>query len=633
MTYALGIDLGTTYTAAAVARDGRLDVANLGIRSPIIPSIVFLREDDTVLVGDQAARRAASEPGRVAREFKRRVGDPVPLLLGGTPRSPEALMAALLRRVVEAVTEREGGPPGRVVVTHPANWGPYKLDLLRQAVALADLDVDGFLSEPVAAVTAYARQERVPVGATIAVYDLGGGTFDAAVVRKTDDGFELLGTPEGIEHLGGIDFDQAVFAHVVAALGGAVEALDGSDPLVLTGLARLRDECVAAKEALSGDSDAHIPVLLPGLQSEVRITRAEFEAMIRPTLADTLTALRRALRSAGVAPQDLHTVLLVGGSSGIPLVAELVSEALGRPVTLDAHPKHVVALGAAAWAAGSVGEAAPAGPTPTATSPGPDVPAPTRSAPAGTDRAAAHPAAAVPPAAPPGPVTEGAAGQAAVGAPPAREPVPASAPEPAVTGPTQGSKGKPALLAGIGIAVVAVIAAVVVLGRGGGDPAPDAAAAPATTTVTTAAPATTTPVTTAPATTAAAAARATVAAAAPTATWAATTVPTTTAAGPRVSISGITVDGAWYAVAYSTTFTPSIPTPSSWHLHFYFDSVPEAQAGVPGSGPWVIYDVPSPFREIRVADRPAGAAKLCAVVATHDHRILPGTGNCWTLPS
>ncbi len=257
------------------------------------------------------------------------------------------MLARLLRWTVDSVAEREGSAPTEIAVTHPANWGAYKTDLLRQAMRLADLDVDITLTEPEAAAISYAATERVAPGDVVAVYDLGGGTFDAAVLRKTADGFEILGDPEGIERLGGIDFDQAVFAFVSEALDGAVTKLDPAEPGTLAALARLRQECVDAKEALSTDTETVVPVILPGLQTEVLITRAEFEAMIRPTLADTLTALRRALRSAHVDPGDVKAVLLVGGSSRIPLVADLVSHELERPVAVDLHPKHAVAQGAA----------------------------------------------------------------------------------------------------------------------------------------------------------------------------------------------------------------------------------------------------------------------------------------------
>ena len=184
-------------------------------------------------------------------------------------------------------------------------------------------------------------------GAVVAVYDLGGGTFDAAVLRRTATGFELLGQPEGIEHLGGVDVDAAVFSHVARALDGALDELDVDDPDVTAAVQRLRQECTQAKEALSADTDVTIPVLLPGLTTEVRLTRGELEDLIRPALLDSVAAMRRALRSAGVDVADLHSVLLVGGSSRIPLVSQLVATELGRPVAVDADPKHAVALGAA----------------------------------------------------------------------------------------------------------------------------------------------------------------------------------------------------------------------------------------------------------------------------------------------
>ena len=356
MSYHLGVDLGTTYTAVAAHHDARSEIVGLGTRAASVPTVVFLRDDHVVLTGEAANRRAVAEPGRVAREFKRRLGDPTPILLGGTPYSPEALMAELLRSVVATVAERHGGHPCAITLTHPANWGPYKLDLLGQTVRLAGLSDVGTLSEPEAAAIHYASTARVEAGEVVAVYDLGGGTFDAAVLRKTATGFEILGAPEGIDRLGGVDFDQAVFGFVARALDGALDALDHDDPATLAALARLRQECVEAKEALSGDSQATVPVLLPGVQTEVRITRAEFESMVRPTLGETIRALHRALDGAGVAPEEVTAVLLVGGSSRIPLVAELVETELGRPVAVDVHPKHAVALGAALHAADGSGD-------------------------------------------------------------------------------------------------------------------------------------------------------------------------------------------------------------------------------------------------------------------------------------
>jgi molecular chaperone DnaK (HSP70) len=346
--YQLGIDLGTTYTAAAVCRDGHAEIATLGTRSAAVPSVLYLGPDGTERHGDAANRRALTESDRVVREFKRRIGDPTPLVVGGTPYSAEALAAKQLRWVADRIAEREGGLPDAITITHPASWGPYKTDLLAQAARMAGLDAVTLLPEPEAAAIAYASAERVEPGSAVAVYDLGGGTFDAAVLRRTPaGGFELLGTPEGIERLGGIDVDESVYGHVDRVLGGALSALDPSDPATLSAVARLRQDCVDAKEALSSDTDVRIPVLLPGVRTEVRMVRGELEAMIRLVVAETIAALGRALASARLAPADLTAVLLVGGSSRIPLVAQMVSEALGRPVAVDADPKHAVALGAA----------------------------------------------------------------------------------------------------------------------------------------------------------------------------------------------------------------------------------------------------------------------------------------------
>ncbi len=192
-------------------------------------------------------------------------------------------------------------------------------------------------------------------GSTIAVYDLGGGTFDAAVVRKADRsdaafggvGFGLLGRPEGLDRLGGVDFDEVVFEHVRDGLPAAFADLDDTDPRVLSAVARVRRECTEAKEALSADTDVSIPVLLPAASGSVRLHRSEFEGLIREQVEETVEALRKAVKSAGCAPEALTAVLLVGGSSRIPLVAQLVSDGLGRPVAVDTDPKNAIAKGAA----------------------------------------------------------------------------------------------------------------------------------------------------------------------------------------------------------------------------------------------------------------------------------------------
>jgi molecular chaperone DnaK (HSP70) len=337
MPYRLGIDLGTTFTAAAICREAPngtvlSELFPLGVRAVSVPSVLFL--GDTTLVGEAAERRALTDPGRVVRDFKRRLGDDTPMIVGDSPHHAHDLAATLVEWVVSRVTAREGSPPDAIAVTYPAAWGPHRRAVLQEALGRDVL----LLTEPQAAAMHYASTSRVAPGSTIAVYDLGGGTFDAAIVHKTSDGsFELLGPPEGIECLGGIDFDDLVLERVLPATGC-------SDPVAM---ARLRRECTEAKEALSSDVSAVVPVLLPDVQTQVALSRPEFEAMIEPVLAETVQSLSRAIRAAGLQPSEVTSVLLVGGSSRIPLVTDLISAALGRPVAVDTDPKGVVALGAA----------------------------------------------------------------------------------------------------------------------------------------------------------------------------------------------------------------------------------------------------------------------------------------------
>ena len=370
MGYTLGIDIGTTFSGAAVARDGRADIFPLSTDRATIPTVVLLRADGEVLVGDAAERRALTEPTRVAREFKRRMGDPTPMIVGGTPYGVEALYAHVLRWITARMVEQEGGRPDAVALTHPASWGTYKLDLLAQAARLADLADARLVPEPQAAAVRYAREGRVKVGDVVAVYDFGGGTVDVALVRsRGGDDFELVGSPEGMERLGGIDFDQAVYAHVDASLDGMLGEADVSDPAVRSALARLRTECRAAKEALSSDTDAVIPVMLPQLQTSVRLTRAEFEGMIRPRIAETIDTLERTVRGAGLTTKDLSAVLLVGGTSRIPLIREMIHSTTGVPVTLDSHPKFTIPLGAALLVEGGLRTAPAATAAPAETRP------------------------------------------------------------------------------------------------------------------------------------------------------------------------------------------------------------------------------------------------------------------------
>ena len=264
MSYVLAVDLGTTFTAAAVVRDGsEPQIVTLEHHGTSVPSVLWLGPDKNMLVGTAAARRAASDAPRVVREFKRRIGDTTPILVGGSPYSAEQLSARLLRWVYDTVCEQEGAAPAGMAVTHPANWGPYKLELLNQLLRIAEVGPTVTLTEPEAAAVQYAASERVEVGSVIVVYDLGGGTFDVATLRKTDGGFEMLGEPEGVERLGGIDFDAAIYGYVVDQLGNVLDDVPPDNADWIAAISRLREECTNAKETLSVAPDATIEVWLP----------------------------------------------------------------------------------------------------------------------------------------------------------------------------------------------------------------------------------------------------------------------------------------------------------------------------------------------------------------------------------
>jgi actin-like ATPase involved in cell morphogenesis len=326
--------------------------------------VLYLPGDGSVVVGEGAQRRSLTDPDRVVREFKSRIGDEIPMLVGGSAFFAHDLAAEFASWLWNFVSEREGQRPEGVTLTCPASWGPYKTALFQRAVQDAGLDQVTLLGEPQAAAISYASRERVEAGATLAVYDLGGGTFDAAVVRKDSaTSFTVLGRPEGIEGLGGVNFDEAIFEHACAAAGVPLEQLDPNDPNLVADVARLRRECTEAKEALSVDTDTSIAVALGGVRQRVRLTRAEFEEMIRPDLDRTVEAMHRALESAGADPHQLDAILLAGGSSRIPLVSQLIAAEFSRAPAIDADPKVAVAMGAARFGAPADEEGAPAADT------------------------------------------------------------------------------------------------------------------------------------------------------------------------------------------------------------------------------------------------------------------------------
>jgi actin-like ATPase involved in cell morphogenesis len=345
VTHVLGVDLGGTTVSAAVAgEDGRPEMVALGDRSIIVPAVVHQRDGSSLVTGEVAARRAATDPSRAAWGVRRRLGDPAPVLLGEETRPATELLAAILRDVLGRVAAVRGETPRRVVLTHPAGWGPFRRGLFEDVAGAAGLADAGMTTDAQAAAAQQRALHGLDDGSALAVYDLGGSSFEASVLVRRGETLEPVGSPVDIERLGGVDFDEAVIALVDEASGGLLADLDPDDDASAAVLARLRQDCLVAKEALSSEDEVHVPVLLPGRHAEVAVARAAFEERIRPTVTRSVEALFRAVEAAPVRP---GAVLLVGGSARVPLVGRAVAERLGIRVVVDDHPEYVVALGAA----------------------------------------------------------------------------------------------------------------------------------------------------------------------------------------------------------------------------------------------------------------------------------------------
>ncbi|GAA5197236.1 hypothetical protein GCM10023322_68020 [Rugosimonospora acidiphila] len=360
MPYVLGIDLGGWHTAAVVSRLvggvagaagwGAVEAVPLGSGTTTVPSVLYVFPDGSVRAGEPAP---AGE-GRAVLGFGRRVGDEVPLFVGGEPYTGQALLAALAMWVVDRVEEREGGPADQIVVSHPGGWGPYRVDLLHRALWRCGLDGVTLVPASIAAAEAYAAEEPVGTGVVLAVHDFDGG--ESAVVRRTDLGtFELLGCAGGAVdsdvdgYPGGIEplLDDALFGYVGERLRLGVDRLDPMDPLVREGIVRLREECAAARHRLATAAEATIAVELPSVATRVVVTRGGFEELVRPLLFAALDTVRATVRSCGLAPGEVEAVVLAGGAARTPLVTSLLTASLPVRVDLGAEPELRIARGAA----------------------------------------------------------------------------------------------------------------------------------------------------------------------------------------------------------------------------------------------------------------------------------------------
>lgn len=365
---ALGIDFGTSNTAAVVrAANGRSRTL-LFDGSPLLPSAVFAERDGGLVVGRDAVFSARLDPARFEPNPKRRV-DEGSVLLGDRELSVVELISAVLGRVSQEYARTVGEAQPRVTLTCPAVWGATRREVLAEAARAAGLGEVRLVVEPVAAATYFAQvlEKEVPIGSVVVVHDLGAGTFDASVVARTSSGFEVLAV-DGRDDIGGVDVDEAIVEHLKETYAEQMPeqwARLANPSTVEDRRARLqlRDDVRAAKERLSRNPTADL--LIPLADIEAHLTRPELETLAEPILAETVRVTEGVLRWANLAEGRIAGVFLVGGASRIPLMSTLLFRALGdAPVAIE-QPELVVAEGSVLAGARTVGIQAPAAPGPT----------------------------------------------------------------------------------------------------------------------------------------------------------------------------------------------------------------------------------------------------------------------------
>lgn len=349
-SWTLSIDFGTSSTVAVASlADGRSEVVEFGGERRM-PSVVLVDDDASFVVGQSALSLSGSRPDRAIRSPKRRLGDATPVILGGKPYPPVELAAAVFRHVSDEAVARMGGvAPEQVRLTHPATWNRPLQQRLLEAATKAGLEPAVLVPEPVAAALSMGP-DAVAVEGVIAIYDLGGGTFDTTVVRATPVGFDVIGHPRGDGAIGGELFDEMLMNHVGSRLDADVwERLQVSDePGWHQAASRLLAECRRVKEALSAHPYGEVVVSHPDGMTNERVTRDEIEAVVAPHIEESIRLLQRTIDDAGVAVGDLSGIRLIGGSSRMPIVARMIADAFPGVRLLDhGDPRTAVALGAA----------------------------------------------------------------------------------------------------------------------------------------------------------------------------------------------------------------------------------------------------------------------------------------------
>jgi molecular chaperone DnaK len=364
MSRIVGIDLGTTNSLVAYLDQGVPRVIPGAEGRMLLPSIVAWTKDG-VLVGEAARRQLVRNPARTVYSVKRLMGkgyddirdelrhfpfevvpsaEVVRIDVGERQVTPPEVSAHVLRTLKQRAEASLGEPVEKAVITVPAYFNDSQRQATKDAGRIAGLDVVRIVNEPTAASLAYGLQ-RMAQG-IIAVYDLGGGTFDISILRVKDGVFEVLAT-NGNTHLGGDDFDRALVDWLLEDIRAAHGVDLSADPEARQ---ELRLGAEAAKCRLSFEDQTVLTIPFDGFTYRRTLTRAQLEGLIRPLVESTLGPCRMALQDAGLTPAEVNEVVLVGGSTRVPLVRRRVQELFGTTPHSNLNPDEVVALGAAVQA-------------------------------------------------------------------------------------------------------------------------------------------------------------------------------------------------------------------------------------------------------------------------------------------
>ncbi|MCI0387350.1 MAG: Hsp70 family protein [Acidobacteria bacterium] len=350
MNRTVGIDLGTTNSLVAIVEDGRPRVLERGDER-LVPSVVGLSDDGRIIVGQTALNQFVLAPERTVRSIKRKMGTDERVALGDRECSPEEISAFILRHLKTMAEEVLGEAVGRAVITVPAYFNDAQRNATKRAGELAGLEVLRIINEPTAAALAYGIERQTDQ--FLMVYDLGGGTFDVSVIEQQGDVLEVRASHGNVQ-LGGDDFDERVLQHLIAHLSSEHRYDFKSDRRAMARLVRAAERAkIALSDApyarASEEFLARYDGQIAHLNTEVG--RHDLEQMIDDLLKSTLDSIDCALADARLKGEQINRALLVGGSTRIPRVSELIREHIGLDPSMEINPDEAVALGAAVQAA------------------------------------------------------------------------------------------------------------------------------------------------------------------------------------------------------------------------------------------------------------------------------------------